>query len=326
MGSAAPAPLPLGRLAGVGLVVFFANAALLVLQLVAGRLLAPFIGSSLETWTSVIGVFLAGIALGNGFGGKIADRYPTPRTLAVLLALGAVAALWMLMFPKVLAATGLHKHIALGPRIPVLAAALCLPAGLVLSLLTPVAIKLGLPDVSKTGRVAGLIFALSTLGCLLGNYATGFYLIPTFPINTLVTISAGVLFGLAVLTLVLLRAKPTPTTGVGSELVVSGGGTLEHSHHEPVSRTGWLTALLVTVPLLAAMIVVEEATDSWFLGWAVALVSALWAASDSTKLELDKYEGRWGGPIAVFVAVSLLWIILFPLYLVARAQRLANST
>src|SRR5882724_166412 len=134
MGSAAPAPLPLGRLAGVGLVIFFANAALLVLQLVAGRLLSPYVGSSLETWTSIIGVFLSGIALGNGFGGKLADRYPTPRTLAALLALGAVAALWMMVFPMILAATGLHKPIPLGARIPLLAAVLCLPAGFVLSL------------------------------------------------------------------------------------------------------------------------------------------------------------------------------------------------
>src|SRR5215203_4860521 len=130
---AAPIPLPVGRLVSVGAIIFCANAALLVLQLVAGRLLAPFIGSSLETWTSVIGVFLAGIALGNGFGGKIADRYPTPRTLAVLLALGAIAALWMLVFPKFLASSGMYKAIPLGPRIPVLAVALCLPAGLVLS-------------------------------------------------------------------------------------------------------------------------------------------------------------------------------------------------
>jgi spermidine synthase/MFS family permease len=221
MGPAAPAPLPFGRLAGVGLVIFFANAALLVLQLVAGRLLSPYIGSSLETWTSVIGVFLAGIALGNGFGGKLADRYPRPTTLAVLLALGAVAALWMVGFPKLLAATGVHTSIPLGPRIPVLAAVLCLPAGLVLSLLTPVAIKLGLPDVSKTGRVAGLIFSLSTLGCLLGNYVTGFFLIPMYAINTLVVISAGVLFALALVTLVLVRtpdqepqAQGLPSLGV----------------------------------------------------------------------------------------------------------------
>jgi predicted membrane-bound spermidine synthase len=213
----APAPastrLPVGRLAGVGAVVFFANAALLVLQLVAGRLLAPFIGSSLETWTSIIGVFLTGIALGNAFGGRLADRYPTPRTLALLLAAGAVAALWMLVFPMLLSATGLHRWLPLTPRIPLLAAALCLPAGFVLSLLTPLAIKLGLPDVAHTGRVAGLVFALSTLGCLLGNYVTGFYLIPSFTINALVGVSAGVLLALAGVSLAVVRpaeAHPSP--------------------------------------------------------------------------------------------------------------------
>ncbi|MGL4554247.1 MAG: fused MFS/spermidine synthase, partial [Gemmataceae bacterium] len=57
-----------------GLTVFFANAALLVLQLVAGRLLAPFIGVALETWTAIIGVFLAGISLGNAAGGRLAAK------------------------------------------------------------------------------------------------------------------------------------------------------------------------------------------------------------------------------------------------------------
>ena len=208
MGTAAP--LPLARLVGVGSIVFFANAALLVLQLVAGRLLAPFIGSDLYTWTSIIGVFLAGIALGNAFGGRLADRYPHPRTLAALLAGGAVAALWMVAFPMLLTASGVHTSIPLGPRIPLLAALLCLPAGFVLSLLTPVAIKLGLADVSKTGRVAGLVFALSTLGCLLGNYVTGFYLVPAFTINMLVYVAAGLLLALAAGAFVSLRIPGEP--------------------------------------------------------------------------------------------------------------------
>ncbi len=195
---------PLGRLAGIGLIIFLANAALLVLQLVAGRLLAPFVGSSLETWTSIIGVFLTGIALGNAYGGRLADRYPTPRTLALLLAVGAAAALWMAAFPYLLSLSGLHKAVPLGPRIPLLAVLLCLPPGFVLSLLTPLAIKLGLPDLSRTGRVAGLVFSLSTLGCLIGNYLTGFVLIPNFTINTLVFASAGALAVLAVGTLLLL--------------------------------------------------------------------------------------------------------------------------
>jgi predicted membrane-bound spermidine synthase len=207
MGSDTPAvaPAPFARLAGVGLIVFLANAALLVLQLVAGRLLAPFVGSSLETWTSVIGVFLTGIALGNALGGRIADRYPTPRTLAILLAIGALAALWMVAFPMLLASGDGYKSLVLSTRIPVLAAVLCLPAGFVLSLLTPLAIKLGLPDVSKTGRVAGMVFALSTLGCLLGNYLTGFYLMKTFTINELVYLSAGSLLVLSVMTMVILK-------------------------------------------------------------------------------------------------------------------------
>lgn len=217
MGFPSPAPLPAARLAGVGAVVFLANAALLVLQLVASRLLAPFIGSDLYTWTSVIGVFLAGIALGNALGGRVADRYPSPRTLAAVLVLGALAAAWMVVFPKLLAQPGpggveLFRSIPLGPRIPLLAVGLCLPAGFALSLLTPLAIKLGLPDVGKTGRVAGLVFALSTLGCLLGNYATGFYLIPEFTLDALVLVAAGSLLALAGVTAVVVRVDPAADT------------------------------------------------------------------------------------------------------------------
>jgi MFS family permease len=206
--SSAASPIAISRLAGVGLIVFLANAALLVLQLVAGRLLAPFIGSSLETWTSVIGVFLVGIALGNGFGGKLADRYPTPRTLSALLGIGAIAAVWMAIFPLFLAESGIYKSIPLGPRIPALALVLCLPASFVLSLLTPLAIKLGLPDLSKAGRVAGMVFALGTLGCLLGNYLTGFILIPSFMINTLVFFSTGTLAALSIGSFLLMGGQP----------------------------------------------------------------------------------------------------------------------
>jgi spermidine synthase/MFS family permease len=219
-------PLPVGRLAGVGAVVLFANASLLVLQLVATRLLFPFIGSSLETWTAIIGVFLTGIALGNGYGGRIADRYPSPRTLSLLLAGGAAAAGWMLLFPLLLDATGVHKSLPLVVRIPLLAALLCLPAGFVLSLLTPLAIKLGLPDVNHTGRVTGLIFALSTLGCLSGNYLTGFYLIPTVTSNAIVVVAASLLVLLAVVALLLPKTRIseaiTPDLPAASNPIDSG--------------------------------------------------------------------------------------------------------
>ena len=183
-------------LVGLGAVVFLANAGLLVLQLLAGRFLAPFIGSSVETWTCVIGVFLTGIALGNHYGGRIADRSPSTRTLATLLALGAAASLSMILWWALFWSTDIDRVLPLGPRIPILAALFCLPPAFVLSLITPLTIKLMLPDVTKAGRVAGAVFALSTLGCLLGNYVTGFWLMADFSLNA---ITVGVAIGLFLL-------------------------------------------------------------------------------------------------------------------------------
>src|SRR5207244_2621660 len=77
-------------------VVFVSSCCALILELVAGRILAPFVGVSLYTWTSIIGVVLAGISLGNYLGGRIADRWPARRTLGVLLAAGGLASLAIL--------------------------------------------------------------------------------------------------------------------------------------------------------------------------------------------------------------------------------------
>jgi len=196
MGAVVSRVVPPKLLVGLGAVVFLANAGLLVLQLLGGRFLAPFIGSSVETWTCVIGVFLTGIALGNHYGGRIADRAPATKTLAILLALGAAASLSMILWWALFWSTDVDRVLPLGPRIPILAALFCLPPAFVLSLITPLTIKLMLPDVTKAGRVAGAVFALSTLGCLLGNYVTGFWLMADFPLNA---ITVGVAVGLILL-------------------------------------------------------------------------------------------------------------------------------
>ena len=64
------------------LLVFAASFCTLVLEIVAGRVLAPAIGVSLYTWTTVIGVVLAGVAVGNYVGGVAAGRAASARTLA----------------------------------------------------------------------------------------------------------------------------------------------------------------------------------------------------------------------------------------------------
>ena len=73
-------------------VVFIASFCTLVIELVAGRIMAPHVGVSLYTWTSIIGVVLAGISLGAYVGGLIADRYPHAATLGWLLFLSGLGA------------------------------------------------------------------------------------------------------------------------------------------------------------------------------------------------------------------------------------------
>jgi predicted membrane-bound spermidine synthase len=177
-----------------GLIVFLANAAILVLQMIAGRLLSPLIGVSLATWTAVIGMFLAGISLGNGFGGRLADRSPRPVWLNGALALGGLATLAMLGVVFAPGADRLFRLLPFGLRIVALTFLTCFPPSFALSLLTPLAIKLSLPDVGRAGRVTGLIYALGTLGSLAGAFLTSLVLISYFYLNTIILGVAGTLF------------------------------------------------------------------------------------------------------------------------------------
>lgn len=182
------------------IVVLLANAALLVLQLVGGRRLSPYIGSSLETWTAVIGVILLGISLGNAWGGRLADRSGTSRTLRRVLALAGLVTLAELAITESLGGSNLLAGIPLLPRIALMTSITLFPPAFVLSLTTPLAIRLMLPGVESTGRVVGRIYALGTLGSLLGNFLTGFVLMAHLGTHT-ITAGVGVmLLALAMLT------------------------------------------------------------------------------------------------------------------------------
>lgn len=171
-----------------------------MLQLVAGRLLAPYIGVALVTWTAIIGVFLTGISLGNWLGGRLADRSPSAATLSWLCLLGSLSTLAMLGLVLLLGDGNLVRSLPLLPRIALLTMVICLPPSLILSMITPVAIKVMLPDVRSTGSITGLVYALGTLGSLAGNFLTGFLLVALLPINEIVLAVALLLLVLGLLT------------------------------------------------------------------------------------------------------------------------------
>ena len=157
------------------IVVFIASFCTLVIELVAGRIMAPYVGVSLYTWTSIIGVVLAGISIGAYLGGLLADRYPRTSTLGWLLFLSGVGA--FSISPLTNLVGGVHFETSLMVRILLITTIVFFAPACILGMISPVVVKLTLSNLAKTGNVVGKIYAFSTLGSILGTFATGFYLV-----------------------------------------------------------------------------------------------------------------------------------------------------
>jgi predicted membrane-bound spermidine synthase len=167
------------------LVAFIASFCTLVVELVAGRVLAPYVGVSLYTWTSIIGVVLAGISGGAYAGGWLADRRPYPSTLGGLLLLSGGSAMLIGPLTDLLAGgdgllTSWGIAATLLTRVVLLSFVLFFVPSFFLGMISPVAVKLAVRDLATAGRVVGQIYAFSTLGSIAGTFVTGFYLVATF--------------------------------------------------------------------------------------------------------------------------------------------------
>ncbi len=169
--------------------VFGTSAAVLVLEILAGRLLAPYVGVSLETFTGIIGTILAGIAVGAWAGGVAADHVDPRRLLPILLVLGGALAIATIPIVRVLGEGGGAGG---GIRILVLTAFGFLPSATVLSAVPPAVIKLQLRDLASTGSTVGRLSAWSTGGALFGTFFTGFVLVAAAAVTTLI-VAVGVL-------------------------------------------------------------------------------------------------------------------------------------
>jgi spermidine synthase len=156
-------------------ITFVASFCSLVIEMVAGRILAPFVGVSLYTWTSIIGVILAGISIGAYIGGRVVDRFPHRKTLGILLLLSGIAALGIIPLTTLVASY--RFPLSLMWRIFAVTAIIFFIPGCVLGTISPVVVRLTLQNLNKAGNVIGKIYAFSTLGAIIGTFATGFLLI-----------------------------------------------------------------------------------------------------------------------------------------------------
>src|SRR5580765_816456 len=181
----------------LGLTVFLAGVASLATEIAASRLVAPYFGSSDVVWANVIGLMLAFLALGYWLGGRAADARPEPELLGQIL----LAASLLLAATPFVARPLLHRAldgfdslsigVVAGSFIGVLALFI-LPVTLN-GAVAPFAVRLALTNVEEAGRVAGRLYALSTVGSILGTFLAALVAIPLLGTRRTLFVTAGLL-------------------------------------------------------------------------------------------------------------------------------------
>lgn len=178
------------RTFGISVTVFASGWILMGLEIVSSRMLAPYFGSGIGVWGSIISLFLAALSLGYVLGGALSKRLPSGIVLAGLLALTATVlvpvAVWYPVLNDWIASLDLHEN--WGSLLA--AAVLFLFPCLLLGTVSPYAVQLITHELQNVGARAGALYALSTLGSCLGCLITAFYFIVWFGIRQILYGSA----------------------------------------------------------------------------------------------------------------------------------------
>lgn len=176
------------------LTVFASSMAIMFLQLVAGRVIAQYLGQSLFTWTGIIATTLAGIALGNHIGGILADKFPNHRIIPIQFFLASIVILLISYGNYLLGNLGLLLNFPWEWRIFAHIFLLFIIPFVLLGTVSPVLTHLLIQVSSQAGSSVGIFFAFSLLGSLIGTFVTGYILLAYFSYTTLLTISSTILF------------------------------------------------------------------------------------------------------------------------------------
>jgi len=172
---------------------FVVGGVLMGFEMLGSRYLFPYFGGGMGTWAGLISTVLVALTIGYLFGGAIVDRYPSPRVIAVSIAL---AAAYLAFVPPSAdhVMSWILQAVGEGPSGVLLAAAvlLLIPLSL-LGTLSPVAVRLLVRSTGETGRVAGLVYGVSTMGNVFGTLFTTFTLIPAIGSRSITYLYVGIL-------------------------------------------------------------------------------------------------------------------------------------
>ncbi len=180
------------------ILVFVSGMTSLALEMCASRLLAAYFGTSLFIWANLIGMILLYLTVGYFIGGRLADRNPSEQVLCTITALAALSISILPFISQGIltwSITGLAQASVSIFFSSLLGTILlfAVPVTL-LGLVSPFAIRLATKDIGRSGKTSGSLYALSTLGGILGAFLPVLWLIPTFGVRRTLLILGAILF------------------------------------------------------------------------------------------------------------------------------------
>ena len=211
-----------GRLEAIA---FLTGAVVMVFEITGSRVLAPFLGTSVFVWTTLIGVVMASLSTGYWWGGRMADRNPSYARLAgILFAAALFASITAVSHESLMRWLG---DVDLELRTAALVGTLLLfaPASTMLGMVTPFVVRLKLTAIEHSGADVGRLYAISTAGSIVGTFACGYFLLSLMGTSRLLFAIAALLLALSFVASSQMRIV---TRSAAAAFLVLTAGLAEH--------------------------------------------------------------------------------------------------
>jgi len=284
-------------------VAFFSGMAVMGVEMCAGRLMAPFFGTSISIWTTIIGSTMIALTIGYYSGGLLAEKYPRISVLSSLLCFAAAYTIFLpyIAQPVMDATLGRFAaqadgysagsaQVAGGVIVPLVVCAVLISAPVVIMGMTsPFIIRLDSLRSSQIGRVAGKVFAFSTLGSILGTFLPALFLIPLLGTRLSFYFFGALLLGVSIWSVE--RKKPLfwsvalAVAVTGLVMGLQGWGVLRNPHLVNEKETNYQRVRVFKAPVDDA-VTGEKALASMLLADAGFGIQSLW-------LEGRPYTDSW---------------------------------
>jgi predicted membrane-bound spermidine synthase len=192
------------------LLSFIEGGSVMATELLGAKMLAPYFGSSLYVWATVLAITLGGLAAGYFAGGIVSYKSKNNLSLFYVLVAAAVFTMFMPFASKlILWFVGSHSLI---PSVIVSAICILIPPVFMMGMVSPLIIKITTTNLEQSGKTAGAIYAISTVGGIIATFTFGFVIIPLFGL-TKPCILTGFVLGI-IPAIVLLKHKKIKSIGV----------------------------------------------------------------------------------------------------------------